>query len=77
MTQEHLIGTMRKALRLPNLDAGAKMGAIRGWDSLRHVGLILELEKTYQVRIPPDQFGSLTSVDAITSYFRQQGRFTD
>jgi acyl carrier protein len=74
MTAEQLLDKIRKSLRLPNLEAGARMGAVRGWDSLRHVRLMLELEKEFGVRIPTDQFGSLTSVEAIGTYFSQCGK---
>jgi hypothetical protein len=65
---------MRKSLRLPDLAAGGRMGAVRGWDSLRHVRLMLDLEKEFGVRIPVDQFGALTSVEAILAWFCKSGR---
>jgi acyl carrier protein len=74
MSEEQLLEAIRKSLRLPQLDAAARMGAVRGWDSLRHARLMLELEKTFGVRIPIDQFGALTSVEAIFAWFRKSGR---
>jgi acyl carrier protein len=73
VTTEQLIDTIRRSLKLAKLDPLAKMGSVRGWDSLRHVHLLLELENAYQCEIPTDMFGSLTSVDSIVSYFRSNG----
>jgi acyl carrier protein len=74
MSEEQLLDTMRKSLRLPTLDATGRMGAVRGWDSLRHARLMLELEKAFGVHIPIDQFGALTSVEAILAWFRKSGK---
>jgi acyl carrier protein len=74
MTETQLLERIRKSLSLPNLDANAKMGSVRGWDSLRHVRLMLDLEREFGVKIPVDQFGTLTSVAAILAYFRSSGR---
>ena len=74
MTEEQLLDKMRKSLRLPNLDATGRMGAVRGWDSMRHARLMLELEKEFGVRIPMDQFGVLISVEAILAWFRKGGK---
>jgi acyl carrier protein len=74
MSEEQLLEVIRKSLRLPNLDATGRMGAVRGWDSLRHARLMLELEKTCGVRIPIDQFGALISVEAIFAWFRKSGK---
>ncbi len=70
MTEQLLLDTMRKSLRLPNLDVNDRMGTVRGWDSLRHVRLMLQLEREFKVKIPVDQFGALTSVEAILAFFR-------
>jgi acyl carrier protein len=73
MTAGHLLDIMRTALRLPNLGMDARMGSVRGWDSLRHVRLFLELEKALGVKIPIDMIGALTSVEAIVAYFQTNG----
>jgi acyl carrier protein len=77
LTQEQLIESIRQSLKLARLDPGAKMGSVRGWDSLRHVHLLLELEKTFQCEIPTDLFGTLTSVESIVSHFRSSGQLVD
>jgi acyl carrier protein len=77
MTQIQLMDTIRKSLRLPKLGSDAKMGSIRGWDSLRHVQLLIELERVCQVEIPPDLFGTLTSVESISDFLRDAGTLAD
>jgi acyl carrier protein len=76
MTREQILETIRKSLRLSKIDETAKMGSVRGWDSLRHIRLILDLEKSCQMQIPADLLGSLTSVESILSYFRDSGCLT-
>jgi acyl carrier protein len=44
-----------------------------GWDSLRHLELMLELELGFGVRIPADQVPQLTSVAAIEDALRAHG----
>jgi len=44
-----------------------------GWDSLRHLELMLELEMSFGVRIPADQVSELTSVGAIEDALREYG----
>lgn len=44
-----------------------------GWDSLRHLELMLELEMRFGVRIPADQVPELTSVGAIEDALRDHG----
>jgi hypothetical protein len=77
ITQAQLLDTMRKSLRLPKLGPGDKMGSIRGWDSLRHVQLLIELERICEVEIPPDQYGTLVSVESITGFLRDVGSLAD
>jgi acyl carrier protein len=77
MTQTLLMDTIRKTLKLPKLDPDARMGSIRGWDSLRHVQLLLELERVCELEIPPDMFGTLTSVESIAGFLRDAGTMVD
>jgi len=72
MTNEQILDAMRKSLRIPKLDETARMGSVRGWDSLRHVRLMLDLERACQAEIPADLFGSLTSVESIVAYFARK-----
>ena len=77
MTRVELLDTIRKSLRLPKLDPDAQMGSVRGWDSLRHVQLLIELERVCAVEIPPDLFGTLISVESITAFLSEAGSLSD
>lgn len=44
-----------------------------GWDSLRHLELMLELEMSFGIRIPTEQVPELTSVEAIEDALREHG----
>ena len=77
ITRSQLLDTMRKSLKLPKLDLDSRMGSIRGWDSLRQVQLLIELERVCEVEIPPDMFGTLISVESITAFLHSAGRLAD
>ncbi len=70
MNREEVITVIKKSLRVAHLDEGARMGSVRGWDSMRHVRLMLDLEKAFHVKFPVDLFGTLTSVEAILAFLQ-------
>ena len=47
--------------------------SLPGWDSLRHLELMLELEMSFGVRIPADEMPELTSIGAIEEALRDHG----
>jgi acyl carrier protein len=47
--------------------------SLPGWDSLRHLELMLELEMTFGVRIPAEEVPELTSIGAIEEALREHG----
>ena len=47
--------------------------SLSGWDSLRHLELMLELEMTFGVRIPAEEVPELTSIGAIEEALREHG----
>jgi acyl carrier protein len=55
------------------VDAQTTAGDVPGWTSVAHLSLILELEKTFSVRIGNDEIASLGSVSAIMSSLQQKG----
>ena len=53
-------------LNLPveQLDVEAEMTDIEGWDSLRNVMILSQLEEHFDIMFPPDDIFDLTSVKA-------------
>lgn len=56
-----------------NISDETAMWDLEDWDSMAHVGLVLELERTFAVSIPPGDAIDLTSVAVIRSYLKQRG----
>lgn len=73
MNQADFLEIMRKTLKLKALDADARLGRTRGWDSLGHIELIAILEERLDTSIPPELLGELTSVQSLLSYFKAKG----
>jgi acyl carrier protein len=46
----------------------ADLGALEGWDSLRHLELMLELEAEFNIRIPTQAMAELISLSSIEQY---------
>jgi acyl carrier protein len=51
----------------------ASPDTLPGWDSLRHLELVLALEGEFGVRVPSDLMLELTSVDAIETFLADAG----
>jgi acyl carrier protein len=77
MTVDELKSTLARILRLKEIDLTETMGKTRGWDSLRHIQLILELERVTAVQIPPELFGSLNTAQALMAFLRDNGALTE
>ena len=50
---------------LESIDADASMDTIPNWDSLRHMNLVLALEDEFEVSIPDEDAGNITSYKLI------------
>ena len=46
---------------------------LEGWDSLRQLELMLELEMAFSVRIPAEQVPELITIDAIIDALEEHG----
>ena len=69
-TYEKAIAELRKTggvLEVPAASIGedSSTDTVPGWDSLRHMNLILALEEEFSVTIPDDEAGNLTSYPLI------------
>lgn len=56
-----------------DIPADATPEILEGWDSLRHLELMLELEMTFGVRIPADLIPELLSITAIEDALTELG----
>lgn len=50
---------------LESIDADASMDTIPNWDSLRHMNLVLALEDEFEISIPDEDAGNITSYKLI------------
>lgn len=69
MTYKYLLEIkeiIASVLKLPveQLDVKVEMTDIEGWDSLRNVIILSQLEKHFDILFPPDDIFDLTSVKA-------------
>ena len=64
MIDDKLQDTLRRVLRLPDLvvDDNTKAHDVPGWDSLRHVEVLLEVQRAYGVRFRSTEVIRLKSV---------------
>ncbi len=56
--------TFTKA-KIPKKIENLKIGDLKGWDSLGHVNLLLEIEKTFKMKFESSIFLSLDSIKKI------------
>ena len=63
---EETKGIIAEILKLPveQLDIEAEMTDVEGWDSLRNVMILSQLEEHFDIMFPPDDIFDLTSVKA-------------
>ena len=45
-----------------------KLGESKKWDSLRHIHIIISIEKEFDIKINTSDMGQLTSFDKIKKY---------
>ena len=74
MSESELLEFIRTQLKLRTIEPSSEMGKVRGWDSLRHLQLILALEERFEIEIPPDLIGQLITAQALVDYVRDAGK---
>ncbi|QXG75082.1 acyl carrier protein [Modestobacter sp. L9-4] len=67
MDDDALRQVMATVLRVPadSIGPDSSMDTVPGWDSLRHLTLVLALEDEFGVQIPDEEAGSITSYPLI------------
>ncbi|MCH8823966.1 MAG: acyl carrier protein [Planctomycetes bacterium] len=76
-TVDELTEFIRSSLNLKDITEDSGMGKVRGWDSLNHVSLVMSMEEEYDIEIPPDMIGELTSVAEIVEFFKEEGAIAE
>lgn len=69
-----VVRVMRLVLATDLVDANSTIGKPARWDSLKHVSLIVAIEKEFQIRVELRQIAKLKSVLEIADYIRVQTR---
>ncbi len=58
-------------LSIERVTEDASQESLAGWDSLRHLNIILALEQQFQVRLSPADAEQLRSVQAIVEFLER------
>ena len=56
-----------------NICLDDSIDTIEEWDSMLHMELIIALEKSYSIRIKPEDIMTLTGVKSIQDYLNNKG----
>ena len=57
--------------KIPKKIDNLKLGGLKGWDSLGHVNLLLEIEKTFQIKFDSKIFLTLNTIKEIKKYLNK------
>ena len=68
MIEERVEAIFRQSFEIEKFTEDLSIDNIPGWDSMAHVGLILALQKEFEVSISPADAIELTSVKNIIRY---------
>lgn len=68
--EERLQGVLRKVFQVEALDDTASPETVKGWDSLRHLALICELEEAFGIAITTAEVTEMVNVRAIKEILR-------
>jgi acyl carrier protein len=72
--KEQLNKIFQQAFGVDRIKDSMSIDNVDGWDSMAHVGLIMELQKTFKVSIPPADAVELTSVKKIIEYLKRNAK---
>lgn len=65
--------TLLIVLPIDNIEYNDSIETVDIWDSMMHMEIIVVLEKTYSIRIEPEETIELTSVKAIQDFLETRG----
>jgi len=51
-----------------------KLKDLKGWDSLKHFHLLLEVEKKFNIRFSPETFNKIKSIKDIMNEIKKNGK---
>jgi acyl carrier protein len=60
-------------MSLEEIGEDASQESVRNWDSLQQLNLVLALEQTFNVRLKPEEFAAMTSVEKILEQLGLKG----
>lgn len=66
--EEKLKEIFQRCFGVEKLDDSMSIENVKGWDSMAHVGLIMELQKEFGVTISPVQAVELTDIASIKAF---------
>ncbi len=70
-SKNKLAKIFKEAFGIDQLEDSMSIESVEGWDSMAHVGLIMELQKEFKVSISPADAIELTSVEKIIKYLKE------
>ncbi len=73
--RENIIQVFAEVFGLPHEQFGddTAPATVRGWDSVRHVELVIALEERFGCTFDPDEVPDLTSLPRIEEILRRHG----
>ena len=77
MIKDKLETIFRQSFEIDKFTEDLSIENVAGWDSMAHVGLILALQKEFNVSISPSDAINLTSVKDIVCYLMNRGVLTE
>ena len=70
--EAQLTKIFRESFDIDTIDDSMSIENVKGWDSMAHVGLILALQKEFDVSISPAEAIELTDVAAIKKFLQKE-----
>jgi acyl carrier protein len=73
MSQHKLRKTIAEVLEIPaeDITSEASSDNIEAWDSLKHLDIVLNIERAYRVKFKTSEIAELVSVASIEQLLRQ------